>query len=466
VCRRWRSLVFVSPRRLNLQLFCVTGETSGKSLDVWPALPLVFQGHVFDSSVDNVVAELEHSDRIYQIDLHFHSTSQVQKLWTAIQVPFPKLTVLCLSLGDSTSKLWSYTGGGLYEPVLPDSFLGGSVPHLRFLSLVHIPFPGLLKVLLSATYLVKLRLLVIPYSGYISPEAMVTCLSMLTSLEELKFEFHSHQFSPDRESRRPPPPTRSVLPALKTFSFKGVKEYLEELVARIDAPRLDRLLTTFFNDINFNTPEFDQFISRTPTLGAYDEARLIFHLRGAQVRLCQFQPERSDHRIAEVHILCQVSNWQLSFLAQICTLSLQPFLTMENLYIHEDLESPPNWTDDIENTEWLNLLLPFTAVKNLYLCKRISPRITPALQELAGARTTEVLPTLRNVLLEGFQLSEPVQEGIAQFISARRLTNHPVATSVWNRDLVSSARQYIFASAKGKLRFRLSSMFPAVENTT
>ncbi|KAN0126549.1 hypothetical protein V8E52_000189 [Russula decolorans] len=281
---------------------------------------------------------------------------------------------------------------------------------------------------------------------------MVTCLSMLTSLEELKFEFHSHQFSPDRESRRPPPPTRSVLPALKTFSFKGVKEYLEELVARIDAPRLDRLLTTFFNDINFNTPEFDQFISRTPTLGAYDEARLIFHLRGAQVRLCQFQPERSDHRIAEVHILCQVSNWQLSFLAQICTLSLQPFLTMENLYIHEDLESPPNWTDDIENTEWLNLLLPFTAVKNLYLCKRISPRITPALQELAGARTTEVLPTLRNVLLEGFQLSEPVQEGIAQFISARRLTNHPVATSVWNRDLVSSARQYIFASAKDPVR--------------
>jgi hypothetical protein len=437
VCRRWRSLVFVSPRRLNLQLFCLTGGYSRKSLDVWPALPLVIQGYVYDSSVDNVVAELEHSDRICQIDLNCYLTSQIQKLWTAIQVPFPKLVVLCLSLADIISGLWLYSGL-LYGPVLPDSFLGGSVPHLQFLSLAYIPFPGLPKVLLSATHLVKLWLLAIPYSGYISPEVMVTCLSMLTSLEELKFQFHSPQSSPDQESRRPPPPTRSVLPALKSFWFKGVNEYLEELVARIDTPRLDRLLTTFFNDIDFNTPELNQFISRTPTLGAYDEARLIFHRREAQVRLCPFQTERSDHRIAEVKILCQVSDWQLSSLAQVCTLSLHPLLTMENLYIYEDPDSPPNWMDDIENTEWLNLLFPFTAVKNLYLSKQFSPRIAPALQELAGGRMTDVLPALRNVLLEGFQPSEPVQEGIAQFISARRLISHPVATSVWDRDSVGA----------------------------
>jgi hypothetical protein len=438
VCRRWRCLVFTSPRRLNLHLFCVAGGSARKSLDVWPVLPLVIQGHIFDSSVDNVIAELEHwhSDRIYQIDLSCNSTLQIQKLWTAIQVPFPNLAVLCLSLGDKASKLWSYRDLS-YRPVLPDSFLGGSVPRLRFLALTFIPFPGLPKVLLSATHLVKLWLLAIPHSGYISPEAMATCLSMLTSLEELKFQFHSPQSSPDQEGRRLPPPTRSVLLALTTFSFKGVNEYLEELVARIDTPRLDRLLTTFFNDIDFNTPELKQFISRTPTLGGYDEARLIFRSREAQVRLCQSQPERSDHRMAEVNILClcQVSDWQLSSLAQICALSLHPFLTMENLYIHEDLDPPPNWTDDIEDTEWLDLLLPFTAVKNLYLSKQFSPRIAPALQELARGRTTEVLPALKNILLEGFQPSKPVQEGIAQFISARQLTNHPVTTSVWDRGL-------------------------------
>ncbi|KAF8488953.1 hypothetical protein F5888DRAFT_1888564 [Russula emetica] len=138
--------------------------------------------------------------------------------------------------------------------------------------------------------------------------------------------------------------------------------------------------------------------------------------------------------MVEVKILSQVSDWQLSSLAQMCTLSSHLFLTMENLYVYESQKSPPNWKDITENTEWFNLLLPFTAVKNLYLSKQFLPRIAPALQELTGGRTTEVLPDLQNVLLEGFQPSEPVQEGIAQFITARQLINHPVTISVWDRD--------------------------------
>jgi len=106
---------------------------------------------------------------------------------------------------------------------------------------------------------------------------------------------------------------------------------------------------------------------------------------------------------------------------------------MENLYIYDDLDSAPDWKDDIENTEWLDLLLPFTTVKDLYLSKQFSPRIAPALQELTGGRTTEALPNLQNLFLEGFQPSELVHEGIGSFISARQLTNHPVAISIWER---------------------------------
>jgi hypothetical protein len=261
---------------------------------------------------------------------------------------------------------------------------------------------------------------------------MVACLSVLTSLETLQLGLLSLQSSPDRERQRPPPPTRSVLPSLGIFLFKGVNKYLEELVAQIDAPRLYRLSTQFFNDDDsFNTPELSQFISRTPTLGAYDEACLIFRSREALVRL-QSHPEPSDRRMVEVEILCQGSR-QLSSLAQICTFPLHPLLTMENLYIYWDLYSPLN---DIENTEWLDLLLPFTAAKNLYLSKLFWPRIAPALQELTGRRITEVLPGLQNVLVEELQPSELIQEGIAQFISARQLTNHPVAISEWDIDLV------------------------------
>jgi len=98
---------------------------------------------------------------------------------------------------------------------------------------------------------------------------------------------------------------------------------------------------------------------------------------------------------------------------------------MENLHI----DGVPFISEDIE---WLNLLIPFTAVKKLYLSMKISPHIAPALQELTGGRTTEVLPALQNVLLEGSQPSESVQNDVAQFISARRVTNHLVTLSAYD----------------------------------
>ena len=173
--------------------------------------------------------------------------------------------------------------------------------------------------------------------------------------------------------------------------FKGVNEYLEELLARINAPRLRQLWTIFFNDIDFNTPELIQSITRT--LEALKDVHVVFDSRIASVRL-ERQPDLFAD--ARVEILCRVPNWQLSSLAQICTSSLPLPSTTENLYIYERLRSKLSWEDGILNTEWLELLLPFTAVKDLYLSKQFAPRIAPALHELAGARTTEVLPTLQN----------------------------------------------------------------------
>jgi len=40
VCRRWRFVVFDSPRRLDLRLNC-TPKRPLKMLDIWPALPIV-----------------------------------------------------------------------------------------------------------------------------------------------------------------------------------------------------------------------------------------------------------------------------------------------------------------------------------------------------------------------------------------------------------------------------------------
>jgi hypothetical protein len=285
---------------------------------------------------------------------------------------------------------------------------------------------------LSTTYLVTLHLEIIPHSGYISPEAMVTCLSVLGSLEDLCLFFESPQSRPDPASRRPPPPTRSALPVLTYFWFKGASDYLEDLVARIDAPRLNRLYIILFNQIVFDTPQFVQFISRTPALNEPETARVAFEDSSARVNLT------SGHGKLDVEISCRELDWLVSSLEQVCTSSLPPLFILENLYIY----ATPYWQRhqgdniEIENTLWLELLHPFTAVKNLYLCEDFAPRVVPALHELVGGRTTEVLPTLQNIFLENLQPSGPIQvplqEAIEQFVAARQVASHPIAFSRWD----------------------------------
>ena len=131
-----------------------------------------------------------------------------------------------------------------------------------------------------------------------------------------------------------------------------------------------------------------------------------------------------------MEILCTVLEWQLSSIEQVCTSSLPPVSTLKDLYIRS---LGLRWQDDVENTLWLELLRPFSSVKNLYVCKEFVPRIVPALQELVGGRMTEVLPTLENVFLEGSQPSGPLLQGIEKFVAARRLTSRPVAVSRWER---------------------------------
>ncbi len=101
VCRRWRSIVFGSPRRLNLKLRCTPKTPARDSLDVWPALPLLIQGDIYEESdVDNIIAALERSDRVCKISLHVPK-SHLEKVLASMQEPFPDLTSLGLNLkGD------------------------------------------------------------------------------------------------------------------------------------------------------------------------------------------------------------------------------------------------------------------------------------------------------------------------------------------------------------------------------
>ena len=413
VCRRWRRIVFGSPRLLNLRLVCSAKTPARDTLDVWPAFPLSIECGEKAENVNNIIAVLEHSDRVYYINLDFKGLD-LDKLSAAMQVPFPELTYLRLfSNGETVSAL-------------PDSFLGGSAPRLESFWLNRIPFPGLPKLLLSATNLVELFLDNIPHSGYFSPEAIVTALSTLTRLVELWLLFESPQSRPDPEHQHPPPPTRSVLPNLRWFQFKGDSEYLEVVVAHIDAPQLSTLITILFNDIVFDTPQLTQFIGRIPTVEALEKAHVTFDGDAAAVKLSSQTSGKSD--ILKVRIPCSELDWQVSSMEQICTSCLPPLPTLD-LHIDGNPHYRQHWQGNVDNVLWLRLLHPFTFVKNLYLTEEIAQRIVPALQELVGVRATEVLPALENIFLEEGQRSGPLQEGIQQVVAVRQATNHPIAVS-------------------------------------
>ena len=425
VSRKWRCVVFDSPRRLKLRLLCSASTPVREMLTIWPPLPIIIWEHNLSAyNEDNITAALEHPDRVYDVELRDVPSSLLEKLLPAMQEPFQALEYLELETKDNTA------------PVIPGSFLGGFAPDLRTLKLtgIPIPFPRLRKLLLSTTDLIDLCLYKIPHSGYFSPEAMATCLSALTRLQSLTVGFESPRSRPYRENGRPPPPTRTLIPSLSYLKFTGVSEYLEDLVARIDTPQLNYLEMTLFHQLIFDTPQLAQFLSRSSPEQrgkAPDEARMIFCDSRAIISLLKGPFQKG----LDSGISCRQLDWQLAALAQVCSSSFSHayISTVEHLYILEDEISQPRWQDDIENGQWLELLHPFTAVKSLLVSQEFAPRIAPALQGLVGERANEVLPALQSIYLEGLDSSGVVPEGIGQFVTARHRSSHPIAVIPWTR---------------------------------
>ena len=420
VCRKWRNLVLGSPRRLGLRLYYDARTPVGGY--VWPPFPIIIEAIYRDSwGVDNILAALQHNDRICQLDLFGFPSSQLDKILAVMQQPFPALTYL---------RIWpTYPEDTL--PV-PASFLNGCSPRLQTLKLCRIPFPGLPKLILSATNLATLSLEDIPRSGYISPEAMVTCLSELTRLETLCIEFISPRSFPDQKSPCSPPWTRTLLPALTSLQMQGVNEYLEDFVARIDAPLLNDLIIIFYYGQIYDTPQVDQFIGRTPKFESCHVAQVVFSDVDTSVALIPITLLRTPDTRLELRVLCSQPDDQLLSQVEVCNSSFpQAIATVDHLYLlaHGFWNCQPD--DNIENGHWLDFLRPFTGVERIYIHSEFTPYIPLALQDLVEEGVTEVLPALRTLFLEEEPSQPDVRDAIEQFVAARRLAGCPITVSLW-----------------------------------
>lgn len=392
-----------------------------------PSYPLVVDFRFWElgvhlpsmEDVDSIIAALGHRDRICKITLKI-PLGLFHKFTPLMQESFLALTDLHLnpfSKWDSARDLSS-------------SFLGGSAPRLRSLFLENIPFLALPKLLLSAKDLVSLQLQKIPQSGYISPDVIVTCLSSLTRLEKLRIGFLSRLPLSDPPSQNPSS-TRVELPALVHFSFNGANEYIEDFVARINAPLLLYIRVSFFNQSRLDISHLSQFIDWVGNFGAPRHGILHVSSISTFVKFSLHEDPGKGTTLAFC-ISCTPSRLQISSLKEISRSPSSPFRlsSLEHLDIL-DGASPECWKRDMENTRWLELLRIFTNVKDLYLCKEPAVRVARVLQGLTSETATTVLPALRCIFIKGNQQLATVQTIIWPFISARQLFGHPVAVHVW-----------------------------------
>jgi F-box-like len=425
VCRRWRCIIFESPLRLNLELYCTWTTPVMQLLDIWPEFPIVIQLihrerrlSIPRDIFDDVIAALGHRDRMRRINLDGLTSSELARITTVMDEPFPALTYL---------SLWSS------DPLLriPDTFLNGSAPSLRRLCLGRVSFPSLPRLLLSATHITSVDLQDIPNDGYISPQSMATSLSTLTNLKELSIEFKSPTPHPRRRDRPSPPPTRIVYPTLRSLVFRGVSEYLEVFASRIDTPLLRQVSITFFNQLAFDVPQISRLILNQ-VLSRPSSVSLTFSFGGyADISSSWQQVGPPDRFYFRWKILCEGFDWQVYSIAQMCTHILPLCSRVSNLDVdvswgNGPLEIKP---DDLDPTRWIELFNSFASVQRLVIPGKLEPFIAVALQGLTEESAAEVLPALQNLFIVQTMTDGAAQQGIESFVTARLRSDHPVAVN-------------------------------------
>ena len=415
VCRRWRQIIFDSPRRLNLQLLCTYGTPVRKNLGIWPAFPINLQlGSLTDlrpKDEENAIAALEHRDRVHTVRL-FGTALQMGKMAAVMQEPFPVLTYLSM-------RSWCEDAS-----VLPARFLGGSAPHLQEITLHRVPFPALPTLLLSTSDLNTLKLFDIPTPGYISPERMIACLAALPRLKVFAITFQDIALRPDRI--RPSHVTRPVLPALTSFEFRGALEYLEYFVAQIDSPQLELISIIYLDQLGHfpsRLIEVSDFINRSigPEFTPTRHARIHFQCDRVIFTLSRETYQGRDQRSVATTISYDEIGWlYLSDLARVLGQFSAALCTVVHLEFEAELEERGH-LDDAYDIDWLHLLRHFPVMQTLLVSLDLAAPVSLALENITTEMVAEVLPSLGLICLEGKPASS-----LKKIVAIRRFFDHSI----------------------------------------
>ena len=240
-CRKWRQIVFASQQALRLRLFCTHGTPVQKTFNFWHAVPIVVQyggspelDPPAPEDEENIMAALRQSSRVISIKLTV-TTPLLARLST-IESPFSELEDLALLSQDSVRCL-----------IQPRGFRSGQWgTRLRSLHLTRIAFLELPQLLYSSRNIVDLQLHEVLYPSDFSTEALMNAFAGMTQLRSLSL----HYLPPTSNRHLPILPHGKLvaLPSLTRFDFRGIRNFLKDVVARIHAPRLGDIEVTCVNE--------------------------------------------------------------------------------------------------------------------------------------------------------------------------------------------------------------------------
>ncbi|KAH9042818.1 hypothetical protein EDB84DRAFT_896932 [Lactarius hengduanensis] len=425
VCQRWRLIVFASPRSLDLQLYC-TPRTLVKNTCCWPALPIAIRcrrshhgkhngdegcEHLSPEDEDNIVATLQHGhNRVRSIKLCL-TNSLVEKLSTQVKEPLSELEALVLR---------SISNRYFFHSNLPFRWS----PRLRVLHLTDISLLSLPPLLSSSPNLVDLQL----HTGCIrscelpSPVALANALSVMTQLESLSLRSDSFLYPRTHTGGFPPSGRRVVLPALTRLKFRGFSQYLECLVAEIDAPCLAKIEITFAGHVS-SLSEIGQFINLIEAQRLHRRAVIQTSANYISIRFTPSGVESPSYFVLGMYHTRL--DRQLSSMARVCNLLPPSLLGTGDLGIVTG--PPPSESDTVDGEGWLRLLRQFRGAERFYVAGGLATDIMHALLRADGEFAT-VLPALRelDVAMEPEPLCAALQATVTSFATSRQLSESPL----------------------------------------
>ena len=411
VCRRWRNVVLGSTTYLGVSLVCTNGTPVAEMLAHSPPLPLlidyIHNNEITAEDEEGAILALKQYDRVRRVRLAMTPTN-LQKLITAMDEEYPILEHLIIyhSTEDRTTIL-----------TLPETL---QALHLRHLTLIGFALPIGSRLLTTSVGLVTLFLNMSNPSTYFRPNTLLRWLSFMPQLETLwiSFDFPDRNHHVDGQFTIPTPDTLSNL---RRFKFYGVTAYLELLLSRISAPRLEHLQTGFFNQLTFPVPRLLHFVDVTENL-RYKTARFRFSNTNAGVAV--YPHEETEEYSFSTFVNCCHLDWQVSSVTQIFN-ALSPVLSaVEHLTLeHREHSHSSEEHNEVNRTEWRKLLGSFRNLKTLRIDTGLVGELSRCLQLDDGELPLELLPELQELTYSG---RGDTSNAFATLIDARQNAGRPL----------------------------------------